>query len=181
MHGLLSDVTYERLSGTSVLRDFVELPSQLFEHWLEQPHVIKKHFRHYQTGDAIPDELLQKMFAAQKFNQGFGTIEYTSSALVDLALHRIGSKGTIAAGDPAAGDPVAGSDGGGGGGGATAAGASTNEGVCVDGETLAPLLDVDVGAFEASESTRLGLPQGIMLRHRPAHFQHIFSTSMYAR
>ena len=179
MHGLLSDVTYERLSGTSVLRDFVELPSQLFEHWLEQPQVIKKHFKHYQTGEAIPDELLKKMFAAQKFNQGFGTIEYTSSSLVDLALHRIGNKKSIAA---AARDSAAGSDGrGGAGAGAIAAGASADEGVCVDGETLAPLLDVDVGAFEASESTRLGLPQGILLRHRPAHFQHIFSTSMYAR
>jgi peptidyl-dipeptidase Dcp len=171
MHGLLSNVTYERLSGTSVLRDFVELPSQLFEHWLEQPQVIKKHFKHYQTGEAIPDELVQKMFAAQKFNQGFGTIEYTSSALVDLALHRIGNREAIAA--AAAGDPAAGSGGGGG--------ASADEGVCVDGETLAPLLDVDVGAFEASETSRLGLPQGILLRHRPAHFQHIFSTSMYAR
>lgn len=124
--------------------------------------MIKKHFKHYQTGAAIPDELLKKMFAAQKFNQGFGTIEYTSSALVDLALHRIGNKEATTA-------AAAASDGGG------------NQGVCVDGETLAPLLDIDVGAFEASESARLGLPQGILLRHRPAHFQHIFSTSMYAR
>lgn len=87
LHGMLSDVHYERLSGTSVLRDFVELPSQLFEHWLSEPEVLKRHARHYQTGEAIPDDLIARIKAARTFNQGFETVSYTSSALVDMALH----------------------------------------------------------------------------------------------
>jgi len=87
LHGLLSSVNYERLSGTSVLRDFVELPSQLFEHWLSEPEVLKQHARHVDTGEPIPDALMARLKEARKFNQGFETVEYTSSALVDLALH----------------------------------------------------------------------------------------------
>ena len=87
LHGLLSNVNYERLSGTSVLRDFVELPSQLFEHWLSEPEVLKRHARHAETGEPIPDALMQRLQAARRFNQGFETVEYASSALVDLALH----------------------------------------------------------------------------------------------
>ena len=87
LHGLLSNVRYERLSGTSVLRDFVELPSQLFEHWLSEPEVLKRHACHVDTGEAIPDSLIARLKAARKFNQGFETVEYTASALVDLALH----------------------------------------------------------------------------------------------
>ena len=87
LHGLLSNVHYERLSGTSVLRDFVELPSQLFEHWLSEPEVLKRHARHVETGEPIPDALMARLKAARQFNQGFETVEYTSSALVDLALH----------------------------------------------------------------------------------------------
>ena len=87
LHGLLSNVHYERLSGTSVLRDFVELPSQLFEHWLSEPAVLKRHARHVETGDPIPDALIARLKAARQFNQGFETVEYTASALVDLALH----------------------------------------------------------------------------------------------
>ena len=87
LHGLLSNVHYERLSGTSVLRDFVELPSQLFEHWLSEPEVLKRHARHVETGEPIPDALMARLKAARQFNQGFDTVEYTSSALVDLALH----------------------------------------------------------------------------------------------
>ena len=87
LHGLLSNVHYERLSGTSVLRDFVELPSQLFEHWLSAPAVLKKHARHVVTGEPIPDVLMAKIAAARTFNKGFDTVEYCSSALVDMALH----------------------------------------------------------------------------------------------
>ena len=87
LHGLLSNVHYERLSGTSVLRDFVELPSQLFEHWLSEPAVLKRHARHVDTGEPIPDALIARLKAARQFNQGFETVEYTASALVDLALH----------------------------------------------------------------------------------------------
>lgn len=87
LHGMLSNVTYQRLSGTSVLRDFVELPSQLYEHWLSEQTVLQKHAKHYLTNEVIPEALLTKLMKAQKFNQGFATIEYTASALVDAKLH----------------------------------------------------------------------------------------------
>lgn len=87
LHGLLSDVTYDRLSGTKVLRDFVELPSQIYEHWALESAVLKQHARHVQTGEPIPDALLEKIRAARSFNQGFETVGYTACALLDLALH----------------------------------------------------------------------------------------------
>ncbi len=87
LHGLLSNVTYERLSGTSVLRDFVELPSQLFEHWLSEPEVLKRHARHHATDEPIPDALVARLHEARRFNQGFETVRYTASALVDMAAH----------------------------------------------------------------------------------------------
>jgi peptidyl-dipeptidase Dcp len=87
LHGMLSDVTYPSLSGTSVFTDFVELPSQLYEHWQEQPQVLRQFARHYQTGEPLPDELLKRFLAARKFNQGFATVEFVSSALVDLEFH----------------------------------------------------------------------------------------------
>jgi len=89
LHGLLSSVTYERLSGTNVLRDFVELPSQLFEHWLSEREVLKKHARHHLTGEPIPDELITKLEAASKFNQGYETVRYVASARVDMAAHAL--------------------------------------------------------------------------------------------
>ncbi|MEJ6000392.1 M3 family metallopeptidase [Paucibacter soli] len=91
LHGLLSDVEFERLSGTQVLRDFVELPSQIFEHWMAEPEVLKKHARHYRTGEVIPDALLAKLKAAEHFNQGYETVRYCASAIVDLAAHSLGS------------------------------------------------------------------------------------------
>jgi peptidyl-dipeptidase Dcp len=87
LHGLLSDVTYERVSGTNVLRDFVELPSQLFEHWLEEPEVLKRHARHHVTGEPIPDALIARLHEARYFNQGYETVRYAASALVDMAAH----------------------------------------------------------------------------------------------
>jgi peptidyl-dipeptidase Dcp len=87
LHGMLSDVTYERLSGTKVLRDFVELPSQLFEHWMLEPAVLKQHARHVKTREPMPDALIERIRRARKFNQGFETVGYTSCALVDMALH----------------------------------------------------------------------------------------------
>jgi peptidyl-dipeptidase Dcp len=87
LHGMLSDVTYPSLSGTSVFTDFVELPSQLYEHWQEQPQVLRQFARHYQTGEPLPDDLLQRFLAARKFNQGFATVEFVSSALIDLEFH----------------------------------------------------------------------------------------------
>jgi peptidyl-dipeptidase Dcp len=93
LHGLLSSVTYERVSGTNVLRDFVELPSQIFEHWLSEPEVLKRHARHYATHEPIPDALVERLHAARFFNQGYETVRYTASALVDMAAHRLDTIG----------------------------------------------------------------------------------------
>jgi peptidyl-dipeptidase Dcp len=134
LHGMLSDVTYQRLAGTSVLRDFVELPSQLFEHWLSQPEVLRKYARHHETNEAIPDELIARLKASQCFNNGFDTVEYLSSALVDQSLHK---QVTIPA-------------------------------------------DFDVSVFEKKELERLSMPAGMLMRHRPTHFLHLFSCSSYA-
>jgi peptidyl-dipeptidase Dcp len=133
LHGLLSQVTYERLSGTHVLRDFVELPSQLFEHWAFEPAVLKRHALHHATGEPIPDDLIARMKEARRFNQGFETVEYTASALIDMALH--------AQTDPAG---------------------------------------VDITAFERAEIERIGMPRGILPRHRLPHFGHLFASAGYA-
>jgi peptidyl-dipeptidase Dcp len=87
LHGLLSDVTYPAVSGTSVERDFVELPSQLYEHWLMRPEVLSRFARHYKTRRPLPPALIKRLTAARNFNQGFKTIEYLASAIVDLDLH----------------------------------------------------------------------------------------------
>jgi len=87
LHGLLSDVTYQRLSGTNVLRDFVELPSQLFEHWLLEPEVIARHARHWQTGEPIPETLVRRLQEARRWGQAYETVRYAGSALVDMAVH----------------------------------------------------------------------------------------------
>jgi len=87
LHGMLSNVTYPSLSGTSVFTDFVELPSQLYEHWQERPEVLQRFARHYQTGEPLPEDLLRRFLAARKFNQGFATVEFVSSALLDLEFH----------------------------------------------------------------------------------------------
>ena len=99
LHGLLSDVTYPLIAGTSVPGDFVELPSQLYEHWLSQPDVLRRFARHHRTGEALPEELIERLTAARNFNQGFATVEYTASAVVDMDLHRLP--------DPSGLDPAA--------------------------------------------------------------------------
>ncbi len=90
LHGLLSKVTYPSQSGTSVARDYVEFPSQLNEHWLSTPEVLNRFAVHYQTGKPMPEELFQKIKRASKFNQGFATVEYLASALIDMKLHLAG-------------------------------------------------------------------------------------------
>ncbi len=97
LHGLLSDVTYPSLAGTAVARDFVELPSQLYEHWLMTPDILGAFARHYDTGNPMPDELVAKLLAARTFNQGFATVEFLASAIVDIDFHA----------GPAEGDPLA--------------------------------------------------------------------------
>ena len=90
LHGMLSDVTYPTVAGTNVARDFVELPSQLFEHWLLEPAVLKQFALHAETGEPMPDDLLQRITASRHFNQGFGTVEFCASAYVDLDIHERG-------------------------------------------------------------------------------------------
>src|SRR5690606_12835018 len=91
LHGMLSDVTYPSVAGTSVARDFVELPSQLYEHWLTVPEILEKYAVHFETGEPMPKALLDKVLSARTFNAGFATVEFTSSALVDMAFHTRGA------------------------------------------------------------------------------------------
>ena len=100
LHGLLSKVRFPRLSGTNVARDFVELPSQLFEHWLEEPAVLERFARHHQTGEPIPKALLQKLLAARNYGQGFATVEFLASALIDMDFHTVDWTQSTPGGDP---------------------------------------------------------------------------------
>jgi peptidyl-dipeptidase Dcp len=132
LHGLLSRVRYPSQSGTAVRRDFVEFPSQIYEHWMSVPETLQRYARHHVTGEPMPPELLRRLLAARNFNQGFATVEYTAAALFDLAIHR-----------------------------------------------AAPA-DLDATRFEREVLAQIGAPAAIPLRHRPAHFQHIFADSNYA-
>jgi peptidyl-dipeptidase Dcp len=98
LHSLLSRVRYRSQSGTTVKRDFVEFPSQIFEHWMSVPETLRTYARHYRTGEPLPEEMLRRLLAARTFNQGFGTVEYTACALIDLELHRVAAGETL---DPA--------------------------------------------------------------------------------
>jgi peptidyl-dipeptidase Dcp len=133
LHGMLSDVTYPSIAGTSVPRDFVEFPSQLYEHWLMSPQVLRRYAVHAETGEPLPDAVLERVLAARNFNQGFATVEYVSSALVDLDFH-----------------------------------------------VLEDASNVDLGAFEKGVLARLGMPQAMVMRHRPPHFTHVFSGDGYS-
>src|SRR6267143_2137412 len=92
LHGLNSNVTYPTLSGTAVARDYVEFPSQLLEHWLSTPEVLQRFAVHYQTGKPIPQALIDRIKRSATFNQGFATVEYLASALVDMKLHLAGDR-----------------------------------------------------------------------------------------
>jgi peptidyl-dipeptidase Dcp len=87
LHGLLSNVKFPRLSGTNVSRDFVELPSQIYEHWLEEPEVLMRYARHYQTREPMPKPLIDKLLKARNAGQGFATAELLASAIVDMDFH----------------------------------------------------------------------------------------------
>lgn len=89
LHGMLTQTRYPSVAGTSVARDFVELPSQIMEHWAIEPEVMKLYAHHYQTGEAIPDELIAKMQAAASFNSGFETVELVAAALLDMEYHML--------------------------------------------------------------------------------------------
>ncbi|HKM93516.1 MAG TPA: M3 family metallopeptidase, partial [Prolixibacteraceae bacterium] len=89
LHGLLSDCNFNSLSGTSVARDFVELPSQIMENWCSQPEMLRLFAKHYQTGEVIPQELIDKIVASSKFNQGFTTVEYLAASFLDMDFHTV--------------------------------------------------------------------------------------------
>jgi len=89
LHGLLSDVTYESLGGTSVARDFVEFGSQIMENWMGEPEVLRMYAKHYETGEVLPDEYIEKLQASGTFNQGFATVEYVAASLLDMAWHTL--------------------------------------------------------------------------------------------
>jgi peptidyl-dipeptidase Dcp len=95
LHGLLSNVTYPLLAGTAVPSDFVELPSQLYEHWLEVPETLQKYARHARTSEPMPQALLDRLLATRTYAQGFATVEYTACALVDLDLHGFSEPGVL--------------------------------------------------------------------------------------
>ena len=133
LHGLLSNVTYPSISCTSVLTDWVELPSQLYEHWFEQPEILKQFARHYRTGAPMPDDLMRRLIAARNFDKGCATLEYVASATVDLDLHLLEAVGQL-----------------------------------------------DINAFERATLERIGMPDEIVMRHRPPHFGHVFSGGYYA-
>jgi peptidyl-dipeptidase Dcp len=134
LHGLLSNVTYPQISGTSVATDFVELPSQLYEHWLQQPEILRQFALHYQTGEPMPEALLQRVIAARNFDQGFATVEFLGSAFIDLDFHSLPSS--------------------------------------------APA--IDSATFETRAMAQIGMPEEIVMRHRPPHFGHVFSGGGYA-
>jgi peptidyl-dipeptidase Dcp len=133
LHGLLSQVRYPAQSGTAVRRDFVELPSQIYEHWVALPETLRAYALHHESGAPVPDALIERLLAARGFNQGFGTVEYTASALIDMAMHSHEAPETI-----------------------------------------------DVERYERDFLASIGMPSEIGLRHRPAHFQHMFSSGGYA-
>jgi peptidyl-dipeptidase Dcp len=95
LHGLLSDCTYHKLSGTAVPRDFVEMPSQIMENWASEPEVLKMYARHYETGEPIPQELIDKIKQTSKFNQGFATVEYLSASFLDMDWHTLTEAGEL--------------------------------------------------------------------------------------
>jgi peptidyl-dipeptidase Dcp len=133
LHGLLSRVRYPSQSGTAVRQDFVEFPSQIYEHWMSTPEMLRTYALHHETGAPMPEDLLRRLLAARNFNQGFATVEYTAAALLDLAFHTHDAPDTI-----------------------------------------------DVARLERDLLEKIGMPAEIGVRHRPAHFQHLFAGSGYA-
>jgi peptidyl-dipeptidase Dcp len=133
LHALLSDRTYPSISGSKVVTDFVELPSQLYEHWFERPEILDRFAVHYRTGAPMPEALRRRVIASRNLNQGFATVEYLASALVDLDMHLLPSADNFDAKD-----------------------------------------------FERESLARIGMPPEIAMRHRPPHFNHVFSGDGYA-
>jgi len=132
IHGMLSSVTYPSLAGTNVARDFVEFPSQFNEHFLLTPEILNGYALHYRTGQPMPASLVDRIKKAAAFNEGFKTMEYLASAVIDMKLHMAGGQ------------------------------------------------VIDPARFEREELARLGMPEELVMRHRPTQFNHIFSGDGYA-
>lgn len=133
LHGMLSRARYEGQSGTNVDRDFVELPSQIHEHWAFEPELLQVYAHHYKTGEVIPVDLIEKLEASGTHNQGFRTAELVGAALLDLEYGK-----------------------------------------------LNPLADIDIDAFEAQVTEKLGMPEQLTYRYRSPYFKHIFGSDGYA-
>ena len=149
LHGLLSQCTYKSVAGTSVARDFVELPSQIMENWAFQPEVLATYARHYQTGEVIPAELVAKIEAAANFNQGFMTTELAAAAILDLKWHMLESLPVISSSTPV-----------------------------ISSSTPVISSEVEksfVEEFEAKACAEMGLIDAIIPRYRTTYFAHIFS------
>ncbi|MCH5220444.1 MAG: M3 family metallopeptidase [Muribaculaceae bacterium] len=133
LHGMLSKARYEGQSGTNVDRDFVELPSQIHEHWAFEPELLEVYAHHYKTGEVIPTELIEKLEASSTHNQGFRTAELCGAALLDLEYGKLNPEG-----------------------------------------------DIDIDAFEAQVTEKLGMPAQLTYRYRSPYFKHVFGSDGYA-
>ncbi len=133
LHGMLSRARYKGQAGTNVDRDFVELPSQIHEHWAMEPEMLNMYARHYKTGEPMPAELIEKLQAAATHNQGFATAELAGAALLDLQYGKLNLTDTL-----------------------------------------------DIAAFEAQVSEKLGMPAQLTYRYRSPYFKHIFGSDGYA-
>ncbi|WP_306598105.1 M3 family metallopeptidase [Geothrix sp. 21YS21S-2] len=132
LHGMLSNATYPSVAGSNTVRDFVEFPSQINEHFFLTPEILNTYAVHYRTGKPIPQELVDRIKKAAKFNEGFQTMEFLASAVIDMKFHLAGAG------------------------------------------------PVDPAKFEKEELARLGMPEEIVMRHRPTQFNHIFSSDGYS-
>ena len=149
LHGLLSQCTYKSIAGTSVARDFVELPSQIMENWAFQPEVLATYARHYETGEVIPAELIEKINATGTFNQGFMTTELAAAAILDLKWHMLESLPVISS------DPTV----------------ISSDPTVISSEVEKSFVET----FEASACKAMGLIDEIIPRYRTTYFAHIFS------
>ena len=165
LHGLLSKCTYKDVSGTSVARDFVELPSQFNENWALYPEVLKRYAVHYETGEVIPDSLVAKITAASNFNYGFMTTELVAASLLDMRWHELTSI-YVPADCPFASSVAAPE-------GAEAAFLKVNGELRPTG-TSSELRVIDPVAFEVCMMSEIGLVDEIIPRYRTTYFNHVF-------
>ena len=154
LHGLLSQCTYKSVAGTAVARDFVELPSQIMENWAFQPEVLEGYARHYETGEVIPAELVEKINAAGTFNRGFMTTELAAASILDLKWHMLSEIPTVISSDSAV---------------------ISDDSTVISSEAEGRVEKSFVEEFEAKVCKEMGLIDEIIPRYRSTYFAHIFS------